>query len=342
MNSNSLRKALNIYLSKEIEIFKNLNSTDKFLKFYEIKMTKYKFSKDELLKIFYFNRFFSIIFQNDTKSIPSNEIPLNENKLFISNIEDIYINNIFDKLKMKELGEVYKDLDFFLHFGSYRKSIVYKLFDKYIENFNNINDFRGHLLMLKIFLIQDINNGWENKVLEIIKIIDKKPFLDKTEFFLLYHFSEKFKNDKLINFNFHMGRNPVTEKDDKNITKTQSNIKKLFEVMKIEYIEEYQADGYSYDYYLPKLNIVLEFDGPLHFFPLQAQFIDNYKFRYRMINDLFQKRVVYIPYYEWMKMETDSFTLEYLKKIIYNKWDYKDTNCFRESYDISNIGRKFL
>lgn len=197
-------------------------------------------------------------------------------------------------------------------------------------------------------MIQNFNHNWEEYFHQNIFDIAEKNRLSRLEFFLLFHFHEKYKNNESFNIKrlkYNINRNPlISDKDELilTITKTQINIKKYLNKLKLKYIEEFQEDGFSYDYFLPDFNIVLEFDGPVHFYPLQSQYLDWHKFRYRMINDLFKRRVVYIPYFEWMQLETENFNLEYLKKLIFLNWDYKETNCFKESYDISNIQRKFM
>jgi len=342
MNTNSLKKALKNFLSNEIKIYNSLKSTEKFLKFYEIKITKYEFSKEELLRIFYFNRFFSLIFCKELKNKTIDKLPLNENKEFISSIEDFYLNKLFIDLKNSNKN-VKNNLEFFNLYGNYRKSLVLKLYNKYLENFNEIQNYNTHLDFLRIFMIQNLDNNWEEHFINIIYSINDKTLLNKTEFFLLFHFSEKLKFKNNITIKYDLNRRPKIDIKDEFLmtTKTQTNIKKYLKILNIEFLEEYTEDGFAYDYYLPKLNIVLEFDGPIHFYPLQIQFLDWNKFRYKMINDLFKRRVVYIPYFEWMKLETENFSLEYLKNIIYNHWDYNNTNCFRESYDYTNIQRKF-
>ncbi len=350
MNVIGLKKSLNVFLSNEIKFYNTLQCSEKLYKYYEIKMTKYDFSKEELLKIFYFNRFFSIIYHSEIKNKIIKEIPLNENKFFISAIEDVYINKIWKNISNNDIESLFKNLHFFLDYGNYRKTFIDKLYRNYLKNFKEIKNEKFHVEFIKIFVMQDLINICEEKcILNIIKNIDKKPNLTRTEFFILHHFWKKLnsninnKNEK-IEINFNINRNPINHIAENflNITKTQTNIKRYLQHLKIDFKEEFQEDGFSYDYYLPSLNTVLEFDGPLHFYPLQSQYLDKFKFRFKVIDEIYKRRIVYIPYFEWMKLDTESFSLEYLRKIIYKKWDFNDTNCFKESYDITNIERKFI
>lgn len=346
MNLNILKKSLKNYLSTEITIYNQLKSNDEFLTFYSLQIKNNNMDKDNLLKLFYFNRFFSLIFQDEIKSKIINDKPLNEDKNFINNVEDLFTNQIFFEISENKI--LYKYLDFFSHYGSFRKSLLYKLLEKYKEKYNIITNKNFQSQLMKLFMIQNFNHNWEEYFHQNIFDIAEKNRLSRLEFFLLFHFHEKYKNNESFNIKrlkYNINRNPlISDKDELilTITKTQINIKKYLNKLKLKYIEEFQEDGFSYDYFLPDFNIVLEFDGPVHFYPLQSQYLDWHKFRYRMINDLFKRRVVYIPYFEWMQLETENFNLEYLKKLIFLNWDYKETNCFKESYDISNIQRKFM
>ena len=332
MNINILKKTLSIYLVNEINIFNKLNhNTDKFFLFYEDQIANSDICTDNLLQLFYFNRFYSLIYQEQLKNKSITSTPLNQDKVFIYKIEDLYINKIFSEIKK---GKFLK-FDYFENFGNFRKSFLLKFHNNYLINFKHI-PLQQHIEFMKIFMIQNLDTNWETNCKEIFNILDAKKVLNKKEFFLLFNFSKKFSIE------FDMNRNPKRDNYDIEKTKTQINIKKYLEILNIDYLEEYQEDGFSYDYFLPKFNKILEFDGPCHFYPLQTQFKDSHKFRYRMVDQAFKRKIVYVPYFEWMKLEIESFSIEYLKKLIFLKWDIFDTNCFRESYDSNNILRKFV
>jgi len=164
------------------------------------------------------------------------------------------------------------------------------------------------------------------------------------EYFLLFHFHKKFKNEKYYQVDFNESRKTDQQNNDNkiyDITQTQSKIGRYLKEINIEFLIEWDEDGYSYDYYLPLYNTVLEYDGPVHFYHFQTQFLEKFQFRYRMIDELYKRRIVYIPYFEWAKLDIDSFNHNYLRKIIFSKSDYKMSKCFIENYDLNSIDRKY-
>lgn len=341
MNFNGLKKSLNLFLENEIRIFTDRcgKNNGEFVNYYSTKIFKKNLDKEEILRLFYFNRFFSLIFDKEIKSKNFDSIPLNKDNRIINSIEDLTIEKYFHDLKKKNFSELYPINLFFEEFGNYRNSFITKFHNSYINNFKEITEINTHLDIMTILMKCEYKGEWENKCFDLIKIFDKSEKLNKKQFFLLFHFHDKFKEkENYYQIDFHLSRNPIV---DNNITetKTQLVIGRYLNDMGIEYLSEWQEDGFSYDYYLPDYNIVLEYDGPVHYYPLQTQYLEKYKFRFRMINDLFQRKIVYIPYFEWSKLEIDSFCEVYLRKILFSQSDYKESNCFKENYDLNNVDR---
>lgn len=337
MNLFSLKKNLMNYLSDEIKIYSNICSMNnkEFQKYFLNLIDQRALTNENLIKLFYFNRFFSLIYEKEIKSKVFKSIPLNQENSIINEIENHLLNSFLEE-KCKDLNILNK---YFITCGKYRKSFLKKFHDYYIQRFSKISDCSIHQKIMETLMICDFEGEWEKKCFEIIKEIEKNNILTRQEFFLLFHYFEKFKDLEYFKVDFHLSRQPKNKDFNTTETKTQNNIKFYLKEMNIEFIEEFQQDGYSYDFYIPKYNTVLEYDGPIHFYPLQTQYLEKDKFRFRMINKLYKRKLVYVPYFEWSKIEIDSFARVFLRKIIFQDSAYQNSNCFRENYYLNKIDR---
>ena len=122
-------------------------------------------------------------------------------------------------------------------------------------------------------------------------------------------------------------------------SQTQGKIIKTLNIMKIKYIEEYEIDGYFIDFFLPDLNIGLEYNGPNHYYPLQTQFNEKTKFRYKQIVGFSNIKLIFINYWEWQRIDNDHLTVNYLKKLLYDNYKIEDGPLFYENFDTLKVLR---
>lgn len=73
------------------------------------------------------------------------------------------------------------------------------------------------------------------------------------------------------------------------------NVRYLLEKHDISYIQEYRIKGYRYrfDFYLPDLDLFIEFHGEIHYRPILGSFGGEEKFHDRKARDLRKRNLVY-------------------------------------------------
>jgi very-short-patch-repair endonuclease len=122
-------------------------------------------------------------------------------------------------------------------------------------------------------------------------------------------------------------------------TKTENKIGDYLKLLKYDIIEQFQIDNYTVDYFIKDKNLIVEYFGPVHFYPLQTQIDQMSKFRLKYLNNK-GFNVVVIPHFEFERCSTDTRALNYLQKLI-NKWvDFSDIGnnaLFYENYDMFKL-----
>ncbi len=116
-------------------------------------------------------------------------------------------------------------------------------------------------------------------------------------------------------------------------TQTQGKIIKTLKLLNIKYIEEYPMDGYTLDYFLPDLNIALEYSGPDHYYPIQTQLNEKTKFRHLQLVEYSGVKIVYINYWEWNRLDNDNVTINYFKKLLYEDYSIEKGPLFHENFN---------
>jgi hypothetical protein len=309
---------LNKFLGDIVVQYNKSHNFNDFLKFSTNQITTPN-NPDEILKYFYFNKFYEILQSNN---IITNTNKLNEN--YISELENTVLKGFVNyNLTM---------FNFLKMYGNFDKNLLKKLFSIYR---NGLDDKALFFQTSKIFWINAYKDeNWESLCKNNLDAnYTDTDFIDPLSQKLIRHVN---KNEDKYNFK---------TKDFMNFTprnkKTQAKIKNTLVKFGIKYEEEYKRDGYKYDYYLPELNAVLEYDGPDHFYPLQTQLNETNKFRYKNIYENFKCKLISIPFFEFMRYDTTELTEAYLKQVIYKDYDLFSTPLFEENYDLFKNMRKY-
>ena len=80
--------------------------------------------------------------------------------------------------------------------------------------------------------------------------------------------------------------------------------------------------------------MIVEADGPDHFFPLQSQLKNKYKFRYTYLQTFYKKKIVSIPYFEWNRQDNQYLANQLLHKLIYSDYSIFDSELFNCNFDL--------
>jgi len=313
---------MKIYL-KDIILKYNSSSYLDFLN-YSKTLLKQNYYTDDILKVFYFEKFYPILKKNEVISFTKDK---NLNTNYINEIDNEITslitkkNNTFNQTKF-----IYLQLK---KFGNFRKSLLDLIYQNY-----HTTDNQTFLTISKIFLINRYTtNNWETNCLLRIEDIIKRDKIDSLTFKLLEHLNKQ-DGSKKINVEEILDKNGVlTTSDEGDTTKTQKSLETHFNHMKLKYKTEYNRDFYRYDFFLPEDNCVIEYDGPDHFYPLQTQLNENSKFKYMNITEKFNSKLVIIPHFEYSRYDSPELAFFFLKQIIFNNSDIFNTALFHENFN---------
>jgi hypothetical protein len=295
---------------------------------------------DQILQLFYLEKFLPVLKYNKIIDTNTNEENLSRVTLDIEkNLLDYYITS------KKNKSNIYQYL---VNFGNFRKNIMDEMFNRY----STLEDEKLFLKVSNVFLLNNFSEkNWEEICLNRIRPEEVDIKGNSLNFKLLQHLKKYLKekyisqtHDEIKNFNqntisFLMSLPDFFSLSTKNLTEpnpttTQEKLSKTLDTLNIQFSKEFSRDGYIYDYFLPELNIVLEYDGPDHFYPLQTQLKEKFKFRYRNITKNTNSKVVIIPYYEYLRCDTQDSFKAYLRKILFKDSDFSKGSLFVENYDM--------
>ena len=146
--------------------------------------------------------------------------------------------------------------------------------------------------------------------------------------------------------NFKLGKNHIKDETIKNdildlfdVTnedyekKSKSNLKLMLEEMNIPFETEKFFGTIKTNFFIPEINTVVEYDGSEFFYPLQTQLINPIKCRYKFLKDIFNVKVVSIPYFEWLKYTTNQEWQSLIHKLLFSSYDIYDSNMFKTNFD---------
>jgi hypothetical protein len=306
---------------KDIILKYNTSNFPDFLN-YSKSLLKQNQYNDDILKIFYFEKFYPILKKNEVISFTKNNL-LDKN--YINEIDNEIIN-LSTNNKLNQNKFLYIQLK---KFGNFRKSILNSIFQKY-----ETTDNQTFLMLSKIFLINSYtSNSWEMKCLLRMEDIIKLDKIDTLTFKLLEHLNKK-GGEKKIDLDKIINENRILSVGDEvDTTKTQKSLEIHLNQMKLNYKTEFNRDFYRYDYFLPEENCVIEYDGPDHFYPLQTQLNENSKFKYKNIKEKFSSRIVIVPHFEYSRYDSPELAFFFLKKLIFKNSDIFNTALFHENFN---------
>lgn len=286
--------------------------------------------KDNILPLLYLHKFSKFLY--NTPGTSDHILPDRVQFLhttFIEEVDKFIVNTLVSDKTNATYGH-------FMRYGKFRKQILDLIFDIYktktqmpIYLFNQIS---------KILFINNYSNEWENYCVEHLK---RNPDLLKGRDHILYKLFQDISNKYKVKLETST-TNISTPSDEFTTSQTQTHVKQTLEKLKIKYKEEYDRDHYKYDYYLPELDIIVEYHGPLHFYPLQTQLTEKDKFRLSSISKSFPSKIVIIPYFEWERLETEMHKTNYMMKVLFQKYNIFDSPLFTENYDMQKPLRKYL
>ena len=140
--------------------------------------------------------------------------------------------------------------------------------DKFYKIYINedIQDKNQFIFLTRILMFNQVKN-WE------LRCLDKFHFFNEDEEY-------KHRISKLINHKIGyqvLDINPPPRKNHNLITDFQKQLNRVIEYFGLIYKIEVPFDEYTVDVLIPSLDMIVEADGPEHFFPLQSQLKNKYK-----------------------------------------------------------------
>lgn len=325
-----LKKNLEIYLGPLITSFKD--NKIQFLTESKQIVSNTK-NEENILKLYYFTKFFRLIF--DIKKKTTQDFTFLTTQ-YITELDQHLIN---EYLEVTNRNSIYTYLK---HYGNFRKSLLDKIYDIYSNDINKLSPYK-FTTTSQIFLLNNYQKDWETIFLKNLK---SKIIPQKKRNTLLYRLIKHthIKHNKEFNDQYYIDFCNVnsSESSEVTITNMQLDIENALKELKINYIQEYTYDHYNFDFYLPDLKVLVEFDGPVHFYPMQTQYKESQKYRLKYMFENSEMTVVNIPGFEQNRWTTQASVRENVKKLIFEKHDIFNGPLFNENYDMQKPLRKYL
>ena len=288
---------------------------------------------DDILGLYYFNNYFEIINRN--------KLIKNDNIAFDKSSFKTDLNSYLIKTYSTNHGTKLNISNFFREYGLYEKPLIDALYNLYEAKIKSSDEF-FFIDMSKIFLLNSYDKQWQDICLKGIDIHYNKLLTDSMInnsliYKLVEHLSEYDENNKLLQ---KLKNLPVKTQSNTKISKTQNNIGTILSSLGIKYISEYQNNYYTYDFFLPEYNTMIEYDGVDHFYPLQTQLKEKNKFRYKNITKKNDIKIIIIPYFEYCIFDTLPAQKYFIRRLINKKYNYFDGELFHENFDMLKEFRK--
>ncbi len=286
-------------------------------------------NQSSIIKLFYFEKFFSV-FQLIEPLTDKSLMPA-----YTKNIENILIKNLQSK-------EVTK---FFNRYGNINKTLLKRLY------LNFPSSSRADFIKIsQIFYLNKFDQYeegqtcWEDISIDLfenfsidssfIEAYAKNNFI----FFKLISHLNEFR--PFLNLNI-IREIKFNQDSDSDISKTEKNFKDILQVLKIDYMANYNNFAQQFDYFLPKLDLFLEFHGPDHFYPLQTQMDEKSKNKY-LYNLKEGRKLIIVPYWEYSRYDHIDVTSNYIRKLIFEDRDITQGPLFKENFDFLVSSRHSL
>lgn len=352
-----LKPILDILTTKNISLAKN-NSNKKSIQEFVLKKPS-----ENLILYLYFNKFSFLLKDKNLKSSFIKE----EMKEIEKEIETVIIKSFKQE---KYLNEFYVHFKKYGQFNKRLIELIYKdIFINLIGEEQSQKNFNDFLKISKILMFSEFRTTNENKEKNTCDISNnleklnwKQICKEKLEKNLNYYIKTKNNSDiklyeyvldehTLKDFNENSKKSKYISSSHNNLDLSNKGYSTSFRQINLQNSllrnlkdvkSEYTRAGYIYDCYSESKDIIFEFNGPQHFYPLQTQLIDSDKFRIKNIYQNFKSKIVIIPYYEWERLETDKHIDIYLEKAINLKYNLLDSPLFKENFDLTKFARKYI
>jgi very-short-patch-repair endonuclease len=131
--------------------------------------------------------------------------------------------------------------------------------------------------------------------------------------------------------------------DELVLSKTENKVGEYLKANKqYNIIEQYKIDSYTVDFFIKDKGIIVEYFGPLHFYPLQTQVDQLSKFRLKYLMERNNSyKVVIVPHFDLERFSTENRTVGYLDKLLNNPYttydELKASALFHENYDMFKV-----
>jgi very-short-patch-repair endonuclease len=289
-----IKQKLEKYLHVVIESFKRGKSESVLSDFNQEMMNP---SSENILKYFYFYKYYLR---------DSNE---SENALNI--LEDILIKQ---RLENREICFFYFD------YGSLcprALDSIYKLYH------NQSQTQKNFITMTRILMYNDCTD-WEERCFDRFHLFENHPF----EYRVSRLINHKFGEEKIkLAFNNKYFKPEIS-------TSQVIHTNLISNELGLHCEKETRFHDYVIDIYIPSLETVVETDGPDHFYPLQSQFKNRNKFRYKYLHTFFKKKLVSLPYFEICRQDNDYLLGQWIYKLIYSEYDLFESELFKTNFDL--------
>ena len=319
-----VKDKLSIFLVQIINQHK-LNRNEMIL--YEAKEEIDRGFKNDILKYYYFYKYY----------LDQNEETMTSLDILDQYFVESYTKKLSISFNSEKEGVTLRNLnpqkyEFLFNYGRMRPKILDELYNIYIseDKIKAIDFF--HLSIL--FLHNNYPENWEERC--------SKLFFEK----IFYSFDKYYCFLIAKRINFKLGKNIISEEIIKNEIfnkfdlrtedydkKSKSNLKLMLEDMKIPFETDKFFGTIKTSFFLKELNTIVDYDGFEYFFPLQTQLLNPIKFRYKFLKDIFNVKVVSIPYFEWLKYSTNQELQTLINKLIFSSYDIYDSYLYKTNFD---------
>jgi hypothetical protein len=261
---------------------------------------------------------------------------------FSNKLDEIMVDNFMDKIMMSKEFQDDKNISlknlapqnfkFLFQYGSMRPFILDKLFEVYNEDKDIKNVDFGDLTLL--FMINNYKGNWEEVCSKVFKEKVVKS-LDPFHSFLIAKMINLKLGEKRISDNI-IKNEILSEYDIRNDEfdkVSKNNLKLMLDSLNILYNDDHLFGLVKTNFYLPEEKAIIEYDSWEIFFPHQTQLNMFNQFRYRFLRDIYNLKIVSVPFYEYDDLKDEKECKKLIHKLIYSEYDVFDSNLFKTNFD---------
>jgi hypothetical protein len=228
--------------------------------------------------------------------------------------------NLIEEILIQKSVENKEICFFYFDYGSLSPKALGNIYKLYHDQEQTEKNF---ITMTRILMYNDYKD-WEDRCLDKFHFFKNHPF----EYRVSNLINHKFGQEKLkVKLN-----NKIIKPDISTSQVIHTNI--ISNALNLECDKETSFHDYIIDIYIPSLETVVETDGPDHFYPLQSQFRNRNKFRYKYLHTFFKKKLVSLPYFEISRQDNDYILSQLIYKLIYSDYDLFESELFKTNFDL--------